>query len=327
MIEFLCLFNLTFLLDALLPEPPNSLHPVAWFGRIAGKIEHLCRRCFGNGIFSGAVAWMIMTLPLPIGIALMLRQLEQILPSAALAATIGICWVCIAMRSLSDHAKRIIRALSAQNLPAARLALSRIVTRDTASLNESEIVRGGIESVGENLIDAVTSPWFWMLLGFCSGGLPGAAAGAVFLRGVNTLDACWGYRNERYLLFGRVAARADDLIHWIPARLTMIAIGLAAPCVGGSLRETLRTGWKHRHDHPSPNSGFGMASFAGALGVRLGGPTLYHGELEPYPVWGNGRSLLVSNDLKRAKILAWGACMVFLFAMEGGYILCQRFCS
>jgi len=196
-----------------------------------------------------------------------------------------------------------------------------IVSRDTENLNGSEIVRGAVESLGENLIDAVTGAFFWLFVGFCAYGLPGAVFGVLFLRSVNTLDACWGYRNEKYLRFGRVAARMDDAIHFIPARLTLPAIALAAPLLKGSLAATLRTGWRHRHDHPSPNSGYGMAGFAGALGIRLGGPTVYGGETEPYPYWGDGRGELVPGDLRKAEFLAWAGSFIFLLLLAGVYAL------
>ena len=190
-------------------------------------------------------------------------------------------------------------------------------------LPPSEIVRGAIESLGENLIDAVNSALFFFAVGFLAGGLPGAAAAVVLLRCANTLDACWGYRNERYLLFGRVAARADDLLHLIPARLTLLAVSIAAPLVGGTLSRTLRTGFRHRHDHPSPNSAWGMGAFAGALEIRLGGPTVYDGVPEPYPFWGDGRAELTSGDLLRAERLTAASTFVFCILLIIGVWLCK----
>ncbi|NCU21455.1 hypothetical protein EOM89_12230, partial [Candidatus Falkowbacteria bacterium] len=134
----------------------------------------------------------------------------------------------VVLAPLSPYAEAIRRPLRNGDLVAARRALSMIVSRDTATLGESEIVRGGIESLGENLTDAVASALFFAVLGYVLGGLSGAAAGAVFLRAVNTLDACWGYRDERYLRFGRVAARTDDAAHFLPARLTLAAVAIGA---------------------------------------------------------------------------------------------------
>lgn len=317
--EFSLLLIAVIALDLLLGEPPNDWHPVAWFGRAAAGLEKLCRRLFGNGIFSGFLAWLVMTL-IPGGAAfLLVRYGLKIhwLMGFALCALAG--YFCVALRSLLDHSRRIRKPLAAGDLPAARRALAMIVSRKTDSLSESEIVRGGVESISENLIDAVTSALFWMAAGFALGGLPGAAAGAVFLRCVNTLDACWGYKDGRYLLFGRTAAKLDDWIHFIPARLTLPAIASAALLTGGSFTQCLKTGWKHRNDHPSPNSCYGMAGFAGALKIRLGGPTLYPDGMEEYPYWGDGRAELERRDLGRAERLALVSTLVFALFLAAGY--------
>ena len=169
------------------------------------------------------------------------------------------------------------------------------------------MVRGAIESLSENLTDAVTSPCFWCVIGYLLGGVPGAAAGSVFLRAVNTLDACWGYRNERYRFFGSVAARTDDGVHWIPARMTALAIAL----VSGHPFRTFGCAWRHRHDHPSPNSCWSMAAFAGALRIRLGGPTRYEDGVENYPYWGTGKMELNISDLVAAEHLALRSALAF----------------
>lgn len=323
--EFLILFGSVFLLDALFGDPRSAFHPVALFGRAALAVEAFCRRIFGNGIVSGLTGWLILTLPPALGAGAVVLAAGRWNGWFGTGAAVLICYFTVALRSLSDHAERIRRPLLRGDLPGARHALSMIVSRDTESLPESEIVRGAVESLGENLIDGVTSAYFWMGAGFLAAGCPGAAACAVFLRAVNTLDACWGYRNDRYLLFGRIAARMDDAVHLIPARLTLFAIALAAPFAGGNPLEALRKGIRHRKDHPSPNSGYGMAGFAGALKIRLGGPTVYHGEVEPYPCWGDGRPLLNAGDLKRAEILAWVSCLFFLLILGAGVFLFLSF--
>ena len=304
------------LLDAVLGEPPNALHPVAWFGHAAAGVEKICRKCFGNGIFSGFIAWLLLT-AVPACVAFFLvwwgLKLNRTF-GFFLAAGIG--YFTVALRSLIDHSRRIRIPLMHEDLPEARQALSRIVSRKTDDLPESEIVRGGVESIGENLIDAVTSALFWITVGYGCAGLPGAAAGGVFLRCINTLDACWGYRNERYLYFGRAAAKADDWIHFLPARLTLPAIALAALLTGGAFGACLKTGWRHRKDHPSPNSCYGMAGFAGALKIRLGGPTRYSDGTENYSYWGDGRVELDWKDLLRAEWLAAAATVVFYLMMS-----------
>ncbi len=319
MTGFLIALGVALVLDLLLGDPHSRFHPVALFGRAAGKIESFCRRTFGDGILSGLAGWLLLTLPIAAAAWAVARFAGEFAPAVAAV----LLYVTIAPRSLLEHAEAIRKPLSRNDLAAARRALSMIVSRDTATLPPSEIVRGAIESLGENLIDAVNSALFFFAVGFLAGGLPGAAAAAVLLRCANTLDACWGYRNERYLFFGRIAARVDDLFHLIPARLTLLAVAIAAPLVGGRISRTLRTGFRHRHDHPSPNSAWGMGAFAGALGIRLGGPTVYDGVPEPYPFWGDGRAELTSGDLLRAERLTAASTFVFSILLIIGVWLCK----
>ena len=271
------------------------------FGNYARAVENFVRRQLGSSVFCGLAAWFCAVLP-PTALAFLITKYGGIV-----AAGIFL-YFAIALRSLLDHSAAIRVPLENGDTESANRALAMIVSRKTEGLSESETVRGGIESIGENLIDAVTSACFWCAAGYALGGIPGAAAGTVLLRCLNTLDACWGYKNERYLLFGRAAARIDDFAHWIPARLTTLAIALAS----GHPVRTLRCAWRHRHDHPSPNSCWGMAAFAGALGVRLGGPTLYPDGMEEYPFWGDGRSELKASDLSAAERLALRSALIFI---------------
>ena len=323
--EFALLLFLVFLLDFLLGDPQSRFHPVALFGRLAGKVEAFCRKRFGNGIGSGATAWSCLVLPatfLSWGAVKFAGRWDS-LPAFLLAGIL--LYFTVALKSLTDHAEKIRSALEQDDLPGAQSALSMIVSRDTENLSASDVARGAVESLGENLTDAVTSAFFWAFLGYLAGELPGAAAGAVFLRAVNTLDACWGYKSERYLLFGRVAARADDVVHYLPARLTLLVIAAISPLTGGNPWQTLKTGLRDGVSHPSPNSGYGMAAFAGALGLRLGGPTVYHGELENYPYWGTGRAALTPEDILRAEFLARASGILFLVLLAGLYALWKKY--
>lgn len=322
MTQLFVMIALALLLDAAFGDPHGRFHPVALFGGAAAQVERFCRFAFGDGIVSGAVGWFALVFGAAAGAWGFVWLLESVNPALGLVAASGFVYLTIALRSLIGHAEAIRRPLQSGDLVAARHALAMIVSRDTATLGESEIVRGGIESLGENLTDAVASALFFAVLGYLLGGFPGAAAGAVFLRAVNTLDACWGYRSQRYLRFGRVAARADDAAHFFPAWLTLAAIALAALLCGMHFVAALKAGIRHRHDHPSPNSCWGMAGFAGALGLRLGGPTVYDGVAEPYPFWGDGRFLLSCNDLLRAERLTAVSALVFAALVAGIGELC-----
>lgn len=316
MFDFAIIIAIAFGLDALLGDPRSSRHPVALLGRLATKVEKLCRKLLGNGFLAGGLGWFMVVAPVVI-LAFVSVWLVNYGPGRIFAAVLAGIWlyICIALKSLWQHANAIAKPLAMGELENARRALAMIVSRDTAELAETEIARGAVESLGENLVDAVNSAVFWAAVGFVLGGAPLAAGLAALLRGANTLDACWGYKNERYMHFGRMAARMDDILHFIPARLSLLCIALAAPLVGGRMGVTLKTGFRYRKAHLSPNSAWGMAAFAGALGLRLGGPTVYDGVTENNPYMGTSRAQLTAGDIRRGQALAAWSAAVFAVLM------------
>ena len=213
------LIALAFLADLILGDPHSCLHPVALFGRTAAVVENFCRKYLGNTIFSGFCACSLLCFSVCFLTALFCLLGKRLAGSWGELVCAALCvYITIAPRSLIEHVNRIRQQLKSGNLPEAQHALSMIVSRKTDNLPEEQIVRGAIESLGENLIEAVYSAFFWAIAVFMlsAGSLLWAAVSAVFLRAVNTLDACWGYKDEKYLFFGRTAARTDDLLHWIP---------------------------------------------------------------------------------------------------------------
>lgn len=324
--NFLLIIILTaMILDWLFGDPHTSMHPVAVFGRFAMAVEKKWRR-YGNGIRQGVAAWGCAVIPVTVITGMAVWSVMCWGGESAAAVVAGaVVYFAIALRSLNDHAMIIEKALRKHDMRAARKGLAMIVSRKCENIPENEIVRGAVESLGENLTDAVTSPLFWTAVGFMAAGIPGAAAFAVFFRAVNTLDACWGYKNERYILFGRFAAKMDDLCNFIPARMTLIIIAIAAITVGGNPVKTVITGFRHRHDHPSPNSCWSMAGFAGALNVRLGGDTMYPTGIEHYPVWGDGTAALNAELLRKARILTRVSGLIFAAVCIGVDIWMERF--
>ena len=294
------------LLDALLGEPRRA-HPLVLFGRLAGRIE---RRLHADRRRAGVLAWSAAVLP-PVAVIGLLAWLAPMWLGWLLA--VAVLYLCIGQRSLGEHAAPVASALSADDLAAARIAVGRMVSRDTAALDARQVAAAATESVLENGNDAVFGALFWFaVLG---------APGAVLYRLANTLDAMWGYRTSRYLRFGWAAARIDDVLNFLPARLTALTYAAVghAPNAWRCLRSQAAA-WD------SPNAGPVMAAGAGALDVELGGPAPYHGVWQPRPVLGCGAkadadAIRRALQLVRRGVIAWlvVALWVSLLIAGGGH--------
>jgi len=233
-------------------------------------------------------------------------QVAQYLVAACIVA------ICLAPRSLAEHARRISIPLEKNNLPKARHALSMIVGRQVDQLDSHGIARACVESVGENLVDGVLATAFWAGIGLWFFGYPEAAALAVLHRSANVLDAQWGKKNERYIRFGTFAARLDDCLNYFPARLSLPCIALAAYTLQQlKAYESLRIGWQYRYAHESPNSAWSEAAFAGALGLKLGGSAMYNGMLIEHPWLGNGTPDALPAHITQAIRLMWRATILW----------------
>jgi adenosylcobinamide-phosphate synthase len=283
--------------DLLVGDPPRW-HPVAGFGRAATALEHAVytpTRVRGAAFTAGLVA----------AAALSAELLARAAPRGlALAA---VTWAALGGRSLRHEAEGVAGSLERGDLDAARAALRALCGRDAAELGARELCRATVESVAENTSDAVVGALMW-------GALAGPAGVAAY-RAANTLDAMVGHRSERYAQFGWAAARLDDTLSWPAARVSVALTALSAPLVGGSPREVARIACRDGGAHPSPNAGHIEAAFAGALGVRLGGPLAYAGTVEHRPHLGDGEPPNVA-DIRRATrlSLAVGAAAAALAA-------------
>ena len=264
------------LLDALLGET-RRWHPLVGFGRCVKAVE---KTLYRDTRLAGCVAVLVLLLPfLLVAVLIELSDLSAIFTVIALYFALG--W-----RSLVQHALPIAAALRMDNLDRARRKLSYIVSRDTSDIDEEGIARATVESVLENGCDAIFGAIFWAVIA----GVPGV----VLYRLTNTLDAMWGYKNDRYLRFGWAAARLDDVLNLIPARLTAISYCLLGNAFRGwRCWRQQGTGWK------SPNAGPVMAAGAGSLGVLLGGSAQYHGTQQFRPALGEGRAP-TADDITRA---------------------------
>jgi adenosylcobinamide-phosphate synthase len=256
-------------LDLSLGDPRWLPHPVVFIGRLISYLEVLLRKWFRNEIAAGVLLLLLTAGVSALAAWLLIRISSLLHPLAGFLSAAVLSYTCLAARSLHAESALVADALAAGNLAEARRMLSYIVGRDTADLDEPEIWRALVETVAENTSDGIIAPLFWLTLG-------GPVAGMAY-KAVSTLDSMVGYKNERYLQLGWASARMDDLLNYIPARLTAFLMVLAAPLAGLSGRGAMRMTRRDRLNHPSPNSGHPEAAAAGALGVQLGGKAYYGG--------------------------------------------------
>ena len=297
---------LAIVLDALLGEA-KRFHPLVAFGCCANALERILNSSNGSNIFagsilSGVIAWVVLVCPPTLCIYLLEpdNAYMNILFSAV------VLYFCIGHRSLKEHNQAIFLALKHNDIDSARKNVSKIVSRDCTNLSELGVRKAALESVLENGADALMAPIFWsILLG---------PAGAVMYRLANTLDAMWGYKNIRFIRFGRFSARIDDVLNFIPARLTALSY-----CVLGDTRCGLKAWSAQAHLCSSPNAGPVMAAGAGTLKIRLGGEASYEGLPINKPTLGAGKPP-VTEDLNRAINLV-SRCLWLWLAVIAFFVL------
>jgi len=260
---------LAIILDLALGDPRWLPHPVVFIGRLISILEVHVRKLLRNGHVAGVLLLVLTAGSSALTAWLLIRACSLLHPLTGFLAAAVLSYTCLAARSLHGESALVANALAAGNLAEARRTLSYIVGRDTAALDETEIWRALVETVAENTTDGIIAPLFWLTLG-------GPVAGIAY-KAVSTLDSMVGYKNERYLQLGWASARMDDLLNFIPARLTALLMVLAAAPAGLSQRGALKIALRDRLNHPSPNSGHSEAAAAGALGVQLGGRAFYGG--------------------------------------------------
>lgn len=293
-------------LDQVLGEPPVSWHAVARYGSLMQRIERrLYADCRANGF-----GFTMTGVGIAITVGMSIRRLV-----GPTAATIAATTLCAAGKMLDDEAIRIARLLHDGDLHSARQQARSLVGRTTEHLDEREISRAVIESVAENCVDAVTASLFWATVG----GAPAVLAH----RAINTLDAMVGHRDDRYERFGWCSARTDDVVNYLPARLTALAVGIVRPGRAPEIRRVVR---RDARQHPSPNGGIVEAAFAAALGVRLGGINRYGDNLEDRGALGDGPSPTPADIAAAVRLRrhATAACALLLLAIERGVQLASR---
>lgn len=291
---------LGFLLDLCLGDPLTPLHPIRLIGGLIAACERLLRRLFpatrAGERLAGAVLVLVVVC-ISAGLPLALLWLCALVsPWLALAVDALLCWLLLAMKSLWVESMRVYDALRAGDLPLAREKVSWIVGRDTQALDASGVASAAVETVAESAVDGIVSPLLFIALGF-------APLGFLY-KAVNTMDSMVGYQNERYQYFGTAAARLDDALNFLPARVGGVLMCLAAALCGYDGRHAWRIFLRDRRAHKSPNSAHTEAAMAGALHLTLGGDAMYFGVLHKKPTQGDGRraeagDILAANRITR----------------------------
>ncbi|WP_447980204.1 adenosylcobinamide-phosphate synthase CbiB [Candidatus Nitrospira bockiana] len=285
-------------LDGLIGDPAWMPHPVRLMGRVVSLFERLVRPRLA-GPSAKRVAGVVLAIGLPLTTAVVgwaiIEGARKVHPAAEQVVIVLLSFTVLAARDLGDHAWRVLQALEAGSLPSARDAVGRIVGRDTEQLTEREVVRATVETVAESTCDGIIAPLFYLTLG--------GPVLALSYKAINTLDSLIGHRDETYEQFGWASARLDDMVNWIPARLTAVLMVVAGGLYNGSLRRAWRIVLRDGGRHPSPNSGRSEAAMAGALGIQLGGRNTYGGMISERPTLGEPLAPLGRHHIKAAVAL------------------------
>jgi len=300
--------------DALIGDPDwlwrRPGHPVAWIGALIGILDRRFNRDDQSQEQrkSAGIASTAAMVALSAAVGILIQTTVQQLPMGNILLAL-IASIFIAQRSLYQHVARVRLAFAEDGLAGARKAVSMIVGRDPEQLDEAGICRAAIESCAENFSDGVVAPAFWLALL----GLPGLIA----YKTINTADSMIGHRSERHASFGWAAARLDDLVNLVPARLSALLLASAAPIAGATIRASLRVVRRDASKHRSPNAGWPEAAAAGALGLALGGPRRYLDTVMSEPWLGSGRARATIVDIGTALrlYLAAAACFAVLLLL------------
>ena len=265
-----------FVLDLILGDSPSFPHPVRWMGKAIDVCEPYFRKFPTGLVMSGFIFTIFLVVVTGLLTWLVLQCAQWLSPIAKSCIEIIFIYFCISARSLENAAMEIHQHLRKHEVDEAREKVALVVGRDVDLYAEEDLSRATVETVAENLVDGVISPLFFAAIG--------GAPLAMIYKMANTLDSMIGYKNEKYIFFGKASARLDDILNYIPARLSIPIISLATQILSGKGRRSFKTAIGEGANHSSPNAGYPEAAFAGALAIKLNGPNYYGGKLvnKPY---------------------------------------------
>ena len=315
-----CAAILSFILDLLLADPPLIPHPVVLMGKIISCAEKRMRKRPDLTLQKERRAGRRLAVCLPLGTFLVtaaaIAGLWCVHPVLGFTLNAVWGWQALALRGLQKESRNVRRTLENGTLSEAQKAVARVVGRDTERLDEEGVVKAAVETVAENFSDGVTAPLFYLVLG--------GAPLALCYKAVNTMDSMIGYRNERYLHFGRAAAKMDDAANFLPSRLSALLLIAAAFLCGQNAKDAARIWKRDRRKHASPNAAQTESVMAGALGIRLAGPAWYFGTYHDKPYLGDALRNAEPADIARANRMLYAAgvlALILLCALRAGIAL------
>ena len=309
--------GIAFLLDIMIGDPRWFPHPV----RMIGVCIEYCEKVLRRLIPSEQVAGIFLTFIIVIGTYLVTYQLlvffYQIRWSLGILVSITIIFFSLSTRDLLKETGNVLNALKSGNLKQARMNLARIVGRDTQNLNEEQIAAGCIETSAENIVDGIIAPLFYAFIG--------GPALAMAYKSINTLDSMVGYKNDKYIDFGRASAKLDDIANYIPARIAAVVLPIASYLSGADYSNSVKILKRDGQKHPSPNSGIPEAAIAGALGIRLGGPSIYNDVSSYKPFIGDQQKDVSFDDINSASKIVMVSAIISVvvgisFLLIEGYL-------
>lgn len=314
---------LGFLLDLWLADPGWMPHPVVLMGKCITRLEEVLRSRFPATPKGERAAGCVLAVLLPVGTLVLTGAIcllaGRIHPLLGMAVQTFWCWQALAVKGLAEESKNVYRQLAAEDLPGARRVVARIVGRDTQALTEEGVTKAAVETVAENFSDGVVAPLFYMMIG--------GAPLALCYKAVNTMDSMIGYKNQRYLQFGRAAAKLDDAANYLPSRLAAVFWIAAAGLTGQDAPNAWRIWRRDRRNHASPNSAQTESACAGALGVQLAGPAYYFGEYYNKPTIGDAKRPIEPRDILRANRMLFagaGLALVLGLGLRAGILAFLR---
>ncbi len=295
-------------IDYIFGDPYNYPHPVKYMGKLISFLDKNMRRFFKTPKMLKFAGFLTVIIIVSVSFFItyfVIYSLKKINPILGYIAEIIIMWNCIALRCLDTEVMKIYNSLKERNIEKARKQISYLVSRDTESLDEKGIVKATVETATENITDGIISPIFYMIIG-------GAPLGIAY-KAINTIDSMIGYKNEKYIDFGFFGAKLDDVVNFIPARLTGVAMVIFAFITGKDYKNGYRIMIRDHNKSKSPNAGWRESVVVGVLGIELSGPTVYFGKVVNKDTIGDNVNDINYEHIKTTTDFMYGATLIVLF--------------